>query len=79
MIATVEEQSGHEPKGAYLSEEEYKETRLKQLQQTMSTYMKMKRNEENLSDGRRRWFNQEISKNREEIQEVMEEIEEGEQ
>lgn len=68
-----------ESEGPYLDQEEYLKERIKQLQKEMSTYMSMKRDEEPLSDGRRRWFNQVISDKREQIRKVMEEIERGSQ
>jgi len=75
MMVQTETIPTEEPQGPYLSDEEYRKEQIKQLQKAMSTYMHMKKEEESLSDGRRKWFNKIISEKREEIRELMEEKE----
>ncbi len=59
----------------YLSEELAKENRISFTQRTISTLQNQKNEEKhcsNLSNGRRRWFNQEIEKERRNLRELIE-------
>ena len=73
-----EQQTANNSKKAsnYLSEEEAKENRIRFTQRTIATLQNQKNEEKdcsNFSNGRRRWFNQEIEKGRSEMRELIEE------
>jgi lauroyl/myristoyl acyltransferase len=58
--------------GDRVTGKEYAKTMIQRLQREIATYRHQKQEEvENgISDGRRRWFNQQITKNQEEIQDL---------
>lgn len=76
MPLTIEEGMVHgEGPSNHLSEEEHLEQRIKWTQREIAGIQKKKKEEEKegLSNGRRRYFNKEISRLREKLRELIEE------
>lgn len=58
--------------GEFLSEEEYRKERIRQLKDRIATYTKMKKEEEieHITPGRRQWYNRVRDKLREELEKL---------
>lgn len=64
---------GEEPSN-YVSEEEHREQRIKFTQRYISSLQRQKKQEKeqgNLETGRRRWFNTELEKQRQKLEELI--------
>lgn len=76
MNCTYEEEVYHKGVASnYVSEEKAIENQIRFTQRTIATLQSQKNEEResgDLSDGRKRWFNQEIEKEREKLRELIE-------
>lgn len=81
MAATLTKEKGivhGESPSNYLGEDEHQEQLIKFTQRRIATLEEQKQNEKEegtLSSGRKRWFNQEIEKQRTKLRELMKEAE----
>jgi len=75
VTALLEEDSKRKDT-SFLEDEEYFKERLVRAQKALADYQEMKRDNEKLSDGRRRWINRQIDKKRSEIKKMDQKLEE---